>query len=106
MHHLDSDDPEAATQSTFVNWARMSKWTKGGGSYQAKLASTHNSDPLTMVKCEPFVGKPGSNTTGAQPFEMTVHSNVLLMMDFHAHLMTTEIIGFLAGEWDKTTRRK
>ncbi|KAI8097524.1 uncharacterized protein BX664DRAFT_258065 [Halteromyces radiatus] len=62
-------------------------------------------DPLTMVKCEPFIGKPGSNIQGSQPFEMSVHSNVLLTMDFHAHLMTTEIIGFLAGEWDKTTRR-
>ncbi|KAG0180791.1 hypothetical protein DFQ29_010111 [Apophysomyces sp. BC1021] len=54
-----------------------------------------------MVKCEPFVGKPGSDTSGSQPFEILVHSNVLLSMDFHAHLMTTEIIGFLAGEWDK-----
>ncbi|CAO3588140.1 unnamed protein product [Absidia cylindrospora] len=62
-------------------------------------------DGLTMVKCEPFNGKPGSDTLGAQPFKITVHSNVLLTMDFHAHLMTTEIIGFLAGEWDRTTRR-
>ncbi|KAF7728178.1 hypothetical protein EC973_006572 [Apophysomyces ossiformis] len=59
------------------------------------------SDPLTMVKCEPFIGKPGSDTSGSQPFQILVHSNVLLSMDFHAHLMTTEIIGFLAGEWDK-----
>ncbi|CAO3600185.1 unnamed protein product [Absidia cylindrospora] len=66
---------------------------------------TNSSDPLTMVKCEPFDGKPGSNSPGAQPFEMTVHSNVLLTMDFHSHLMSTEIIGFLAGEWDKTTKR-
>lgn len=57
-----------------------------------------------MVKCEPFIGKPGSGTTGSQPFELSVNSNVLLMMDFHAHLMTTEIIGFLAGEWDKETK--
>ncbi|KAI7876253.1 hypothetical protein K492DRAFT_151908 [Lichtheimia hyalospora FSU 10163] len=62
-------------------------------------------DPLTMVKCEPFTGKPGSDITGCQPFELQVHSNVLLAMDFHAHLMTTEIIGFLAGEWDKEHRR-
>ncbi|KAI9019599.1 hypothetical protein CLU79DRAFT_758048 [Phycomyces nitens] len=61
-------------------------------------------DPLTMVKCEPYSGKPGSNGYGAQPFEISVHSNVLLSMDFHAHLMTTEIIGFLAGEWDSTRK--
>lgn len=34
-------------------------------------------------------------------FHQNAPSNVLLAMDFHAHLMTTEIIGFLAGEWDK-----
>lgn len=57
-----------------------------------------------MVKYEPFIGKPGSNTAGSQPFELSLNSNVLLTMDFHAHLMTVEIIGFLAGEWDKETR--
>ncbi|KAF9979158.1 hypothetical protein BGZ73_005326 [Actinomortierella ambigua] len=61
-------------------------------------------DPLTMVKCEPFCGKPNSGVTGCQPFTITVRSNVLLGMDFHAHLMTTEIIGFLAGTWDRQTK--
>lgn len=59
-----------------------------------------------MVKCEPFIGKPGSSTAGSQPFEIKANSNVLVAMDFHSHLMTTEIIGFLAGEWDKETMRK
>ncbi|KAI9277546.1 hypothetical protein BY458DRAFT_471908 [Sporodiniella umbellata] len=66
--------------------------------------TTKNEDPLTMVKCEPFMGKPGSNIAGSQPFEIKVNSNVLLAMDFHSHLMTTEIIGFLAGEWDRENR--
>src|SRR5690606_21951956 len=35
---------------------------------------------------------------------ITVESNVLLGMDFHAHLMSSEIIGFLAGEWSPTTK--
>ncbi|CAO3703210.1 unnamed protein product [Rhizopus stolonifer] len=64
---------------------------------------TKDEDPLTMVKCEPFIGKPGSSTAGSQPFEIKANSNVLVAMDFHSHLMTTEIIGFLAGEWDKET---
>ncbi|CAO3655495.1 unnamed protein product [Mucor hiemalis] len=64
-----------------------------------------NEDPLTLIKCEPFTGKPGSNVNGSQPFELLVNSNVLVAMDFHAHLMTTEIIGFLAGEWDKETMK-
>ncbi|CAO3564445.1 unnamed protein product [Mortierella alpina] len=61
-------------------------------------------DPLTMVKCEPFCGQPNSGVVGCQPFGIKVQSNVLLGMDFHAHLMTTEIIGFLAGDWNPTTR--
>ncbi|KAF9431367.1 hypothetical protein BGZ76_000406 [Entomortierella beljakovae] len=61
-------------------------------------------DPLTMVKCEPFCGQPKSGVQGCQPFGIKVQSNVLLGMDFHAHLMTAEIIGFLAGEWNKSTR--
>ncbi|KAJ2963594.1 hypothetical protein NQZ79_g1454 [Umbelopsis isabellina] len=60
-----------------------------------------DTDPLTMIKCEPFCGKPASGVAGCQPFEMKMQSNVLVAMDFHAHLMTTEIIGFLAGKWDK-----
>ncbi|CAO3668826.1 unnamed protein product [Umbelopsis vinacea] len=63
-----------------------------------------DTDPLTMIKCEPFCGKPGSGVAGCQPFEMKMHSNVLVAMDFHAHLMTTEVIGFLAGKWNKEER--
>jgi hypothetical protein len=58
-----------------------------------------------MIKCEPFCGKPGSGVAGCQPFEMKMHSNVLIAMDFHAHLMTTEVIGFLAGQWNKEKKR-
>lgn len=57
-----------------------------------------------MVKCEPFCGQPNSGVVGCQPFGIKVQSNVLLGMDFHAHLMTAEIIGFLAGEWNTETR--
>ncbi|KAK9720802.1 hypothetical protein K7432_003904, partial [Basidiobolus ranarum] len=62
---------------------------------------TGDADPLTMLKCEHFCGQPGSGIRGAQPFSINVESNVLIGMDFHAHLMTTEIIGFLAGQWDR-----
>ncbi|RIA88950.1 hypothetical protein C1645_825508 [Glomus cerebriforme] len=66
-----------------------------------QLSNTHeeNADPLTMIKCDPFFGAPNSNVAGCQPFSMIVESNVLVAMDFHAHLMNTEIIGFLAGHW-------
>ncbi|CAG8433844.1 9607_t:CDS:2 [Ambispora gerdemannii] len=64
-----------------------------------KQIDGNDTDPLTMVKCEPFCGAPNSNVHGCQPFSILVESNVLLAMDFHAHLMQTEIIGFLAGHW-------
>jgi len=56
-------------------------------------------DPLTMIRCSLYSGKPGSGL-GAQPFKVEIKSSVLLVIDFHAHLATTEIIGFLAGKWD------
>ncbi|PRP81238.1 hypothetical protein PROFUN_02072 [Planoprotostelium fungivorum] len=56
-------------------------------------------DPLTMVRCLEYSGKAGTESSG-QPYRLNVHSNVLLIADFHAHLATTEIIGYLAGRWD------
>ncbi|KAL1916681.1 uncharacterized protein VTP21DRAFT_5385 [Calcarisporiella thermophila] len=71
----------------------------------AQLTADSYSDPLTMIKCEPFSGPPESGIAGCQPFSIVVHTNVVLAMDFHAHLMTTEIIGFLAGEWDSQEQK-
>lgn len=65
-----------------------------------------DSDPFTLVKCEQFDGPPGSNRENSQPFDLQVHTNAVLAIDFHAHLMTTEIIGFLAGEWDSEKKSK
>ncbi|ORY92345.1 hypothetical protein BCR43DRAFT_498203 [Syncephalastrum racemosum] len=64
-----------------------------------------NDDPFTLVKCEQFDGPPGSNRENSQPFDLQVHTNAVLAIDFHAHLMTTEIIGFLAGEWDSEKKK-
>ncbi len=35
-----------------------------------------------------------------QPFTVYVKASVMLLIDFHAHLLNTEVIGFLAGTWD------
>lgn len=45
-----------------------------------------------MVKCQRYMGEPTSNAA-SQPFKLQVHSNVLLLCDFHSHLASTEIIG-------------
>ncbi|KAJ1959310.1 hypothetical protein IWQ62_004661 [Dispira parvispora] len=64
-----------------------------------------DTDPLSLVKCTRFSGTPASGQPGSQPFAMQVCSNAFLGMDFHAHLMESEIIGFLAGRWDPETRQ-
>jgi len=56
----------------------------------------HNThDPNTMVKCIPF-----SAVDRIQPFNVTVSTNALLLVDFHSHLVAGEVAGYLAGSWD------
>ncbi len=40
----------------------------------------------------------------SQPFKVQLSRNALLVCDFHAHLATTEIIGFLGGKWDPASK--
>ncbi|KAI8597728.1 hypothetical protein EDD21DRAFT_310411 [Dissophora ornata] len=99
----DSPPAEAAyTGRTDYSKARLRNVRERSSINFRQMAS--DLDPLTMVKCEPFCGQPNSGVLGCQPFGIKVQSNVLLGMDFHAHLMTAEIIGFLAGEWCAATR--
>eukprot|EP00740_Mantoniella_antarctica_P000604 CAMPEP_0181391866 /NCGR_PEP_ID=MMETSP1106-20121128/26276_1 /TAXON_ID=81844 /ORGANISM="Mantoniella antarctica, Strain SL-175" /LENGTH=591 /DNA_ID=CAMNT_0023512931 /DNA_START=136 /DNA_END=1910 /DNA_ORIENTATION=- len=68
-------------------------------------AATSGGDgDLQMVECERYRGgEPGSDA-GAQPWTLTLTSAAALVMDFHAHLCSTEIIGFLGGTWDAAAR--
>jgi len=63
------------------------------------------SNPLTMVKCESYYGVPGSGTPGSQPFSIIVNPVALATMDLHSHLVKTEIIGLLAGEWNMEEKK-
>ncbi|XP_076457427.1 MPN domain-containing protein-like [Babylonia areolata] len=51
-------------------------------------------DPGTFVKCEHF-----ENMSRSQPFSVTVSTNALMLMDFHCHLTTSEVVGYLGGTW-------
>jgi hypothetical protein len=53
------------------------------------------SDPNTLIECTSFstIGK-------IQPFLVSVSTNAVLVMDFHCHLTTSEVVGYLAGHWD------
>lgn len=97
-----SSDEPVYTGRTDYSKARLRSARDRSSIHYRQMAS--DLDPLTMVKCEPFCGQPNSGVVGCQPFGIKVQSNVLLGMDFHAHLMTAEIIGFLAGEWIPETR--
>ncbi|KAJ3052869.1 hypothetical protein HK102_011816, partial [Quaeritorhiza haematococci] len=61
-------------------------------------------DPYTMVQASPFLGPPGTGNP-SQPFAIEVSPSVMAFMDLHAHLMQTEVIGFLAGEWDREEKK-
>jgi hypothetical protein len=69
------------------------------------------SDPLTMVPCQRFDKAPAlwhslppHEQKNAQPFTIHVKASVQLLIDFHSHLLNTEVIGFLGGTWDAVTR--
>lgn len=51
-----------------------------------------------LVKTEPF-----SAIDRIQPFTITISTHALLLIDFHCHLTSTEVVGYLAGSWDSGT---
>nr|CAD7409714.1 unnamed protein product [Timema poppensis] len=53
------------------------------------------SDLNTLVECTPF-----SSLGKIQPFLVSMATNAVLVMDFHSHLTTSEVVGYLAGHWD------
>ncbi|XP_015792822.1 MPN domain-containing protein [Tetranychus urticae] len=55
-------------------------------------------DTSVMVKCIPF-----SALERIQPFALTLSTNALLTIDFHCHLTTGEVVGYLGGSWDITS---
>ncbi|KAJ2438908.1 hypothetical protein GGF42_008136, partial [Coemansia sp. RSA 2424] len=70
----------------------------------ARPTALRYDDPHQMVRCTAFQGQPLSGAPGSQPFRLVVHSNAQLQMDFHAHLMLSEVIGLLGGQWDAANR--
>lgn len=46
-------------------------------------------------------GSTYSHATAVQPFTVKVHPDVPFLCDLHAHLADSEIIGFLAGRFDR-----
>lgn len=61
-------------------------------------ALTPDSDPHTLVELMNFsaLGK-------MQPFSVDISTNCLLLMDYHCHLTSSEVVGYLAGKFDPQT---
>ncbi|CAL8469922.1 g9464 [Coccomyxa elongata] len=57
-----------------------------------------------MVPCTPYRNPPGGEGRDCQPFHVVVAPAAQLMMDFHAHLSTSEVIGILGGSWDHSSQ--
>ncbi|XP_042230728.1 MPN domain-containing protein-like isoform X2 [Homarus americanus] len=56
-----------------------------------------NHDMNTMVELTSF-----QSLGRMQPFTVTMSSSAMAMIDIHAHLTTSEVVGYLAGQWDVT----
>ncbi|XP_041374246.1 MPN domain-containing protein-like [Gigantopelta aegis] len=52
-------------------------------------------DPNILIECERF-----SNYNKIQPFTVTITTNAMIVMDFHCHMTTSEVVGYLGGRWD------
>lgn len=60
---------------------------------------SQNVDNNILVQSELFsaLGK-------VQPFTVSMSTNSQLLLDFHCHLTTSEVVGYLGGKWDYTTQ--
>lgn len=64
-----------------------------GSRDSARYSSQRN--PHTLVEMTSFAA-----LNKFQPFNVTISSNVLLLLDFHSHLTKSEVVGYLGGRWD------
>ena len=55
-------------------------------------------DPFLLVPCRKFP------SPSAVPFDVLIQSEALVVMDTHAHMSTTEVIGLLGGNYFHGTR--
>lgn len=55
---------------------------------------------LSLCKCIPYSSQHSSEDDDKQPFALKVSLSTLIVSAFHSHLLSCEIIGFLAGRWN------
>ena len=71
-------------------------------SAKAQLGSTTESLELTQM--QEFIGPVAGGAPLAQPFSVSVDKKAIMVMDFHAHLSISEVIGLFGGRFDPQQR--
>ena len=56
-------------------------------------------DPFLLVPCRKFP------SPSAVPFDVLIQSETLVVIDTHAHISTTEVIGLLGGTYSYGSRK-
>ena len=82
-NRLSTEDPVQLKKMNVVDHSSLFPRTSG------------NQDLSVMVKTVTF-----ASLERIQPFTMTISTNALLLIDFHCHLTSGEVTGYLAGSWD------
>ena len=55
-------------------------------------------DPFQLIPCRKFP------SASAVPFDVYLSPNAVVVMDTHAHMSTSEVIGLLGGKYDSQSR--
>ena len=91
---MNDDDRMFATSIGTVLPAREKRASRNASKSLAFADVLNGGGDLQMVTCEKYASR------ATQPFKVTITSAAELVMDFHAHLCSDEIIGFLGGVYD------
>lgn len=98
---LERDDyPDSPPKPTEYSLNRPRR-TLGSGPSQ--MGET--SESLDLTEVQDFMGPIGADGPRCQPFGVTISEDVALVMDFHAHLSSYEVIGLLGGKVDTETKQ-
>ena len=91
---MSDDDRMFATSIGTVLPAREKRASRNASKSLVFADVLNGGGDLQMVTCEKYASR------ATQPFKVTITSAAELVMDFHAHLCSDEIIGFLGGVYD------
>lgn len=81
------------------NGKRLESRSRTPVRYATLGARDPSRDPHTLVEITSFAA-----VNKFQPFNVTISSNVLLLVDFHSHLTRSEVVGYLGGRWDTSSQ--